>query len=213
MRVVTLLRKPLEGSATQNVLTHGCGALNIDECRISSDGSHKDKRTNVSKISTDSGDLRHGRALGMYGAGASFVPTNHDGGRFPANLILQHKSGCQIQGNRTVKADGHYPASRPRGSQVSGPSGHSGQTGLVESHLTTETVANWICEPGCPVADLDQQSGVLVSGTGAVKRTSSANQQGNRGAAYGSESRPEGTPMISHGDKGGASRFFKQVKP
>lgn len=32
--LITLARKPLVGSVVQNVLTHGCGALNIDHCRI-----------------------------------------------------------------------------------------------------------------------------------------------------------------------------------
>lgn len=57
-------------------------------------------------------------------------------------------------------------------------------------------------------AVLDEQTGVLTSGTGAVKRASSTTRDGNRGAALGKESRPEGTEMISYGDSGGASRFF-----
>ncbi len=52
----------------------------------------------------------------------------------------------------------------------------------------------------------------LVSGTGAVKRTSSADERGNVGTAYGAESRPTGTPMICHGDSGSASRFFYSAK-
>lgn len=50
------------------------------------------------------------------------------------------------------------------------------------------------------------------SGTGAVKKTSSANQNGNRGTAYGAESRPEGTEMVSYGDEGSAARFFYCAK-
>lgn len=55
---------------------------------------------------------------------------------------------------------------------------------------------------------LDAQTGTLTSGTGAVKRASSAARDGNRGAALGKESRAEGTEMISYGDSGGASRYF-----
>jgi site-specific DNA-methyltransferase (adenine-specific) len=54
--------------------------------------------------------------------------------------------------------------------------------------------------------ELDRQSGVLTSGTGAVKRASA--KGGARSASIGAESRPEGTPMLSYGDTGGASRFF-----
>ena len=61
-------------------------------------------------------------------------------------------------------------------------------------------------------AALDAQSGTLHSGSGAVKRQTAANRSGNGGAAFGAESRPEGTPMISYGDSGGASRFFYCTK-
>lgn len=50
------------------------------------------------------------------------------------------------------------------------------------------------------------------SGTGAVKRSSSAENNGNIGAAYGAESRPEGTEMVSYGDIGSAARFFYSSK-
>lgn len=64
-------------------------------------------------------------------------------------------------------------------------------------------------KPGCPVAILDQQSGQLTSGTGAVKKASAA---GYQAAAYGKESRPEGTPNVEYGDTGSAARFFYQAK-
>ena len=64
------------------------------------------------------------------------------------------------------------------------------------------------CAPGCPVAARDAQSGTLTSGTGAVKRITATDREGQTGAAYGAESRTEGTPMVSYGDTGGASRFF-----
>ncbi|WP_296585702.1 DNA methyltransferase [Xanthobacter sp.] len=47
------------------------------------------------------------------------------------------------------------------------------------------------------------------SGAGAIKRASAAGYQGN---ALGRESRPEGTPMIAHGDSGSAARFFYSAK-
>jgi len=48
-----------------------------------------------------------------------------------------------------------------------------------------------------------------ASGTGAVKGTSGA---GYRANAFGSESRPAGTPNIEYGDAGSASRFFYSAK-
>lgn len=51
------------------------------------------------------------------------------------------------------------------------------------------------------------------SGKGAVKHKSSKDQDGNSGAAYGAESRAEGSEMISYGDAGSASRFFHHFPP
>jgi hypothetical protein len=62
--------------------------------------------------------------------------------------------------------------------------------------------------PGCPVAELDRQSGALTSGVPAVRRLSGSDANGNTSAAYGAESRPAGSQMVGYGDTGGASRFF-----
>lgn len=35
MRVISIIRKPMKGSVAVNCVNHGCGALNIDACRIS----------------------------------------------------------------------------------------------------------------------------------------------------------------------------------
>lgn len=83
---ITVARKPLIGTVAANVLEHGTGALNIDGCRIPSGGEHKVAGV-VTKKTTVSGDERKGAASGMYGAGAAFIPTNHEGGRWPANTI------------------------------------------------------------------------------------------------------------------------------
>ena len=32
--IITILRKPLEGSVAENTLKHGCGALSIDATRV-----------------------------------------------------------------------------------------------------------------------------------------------------------------------------------
>mgnify|MGYP000523491443 FL=1 len=62
------------------------------------------------------------------------------------------------------------------------------------------------------VLDAFARFGEKASGSGAVKRASSADRSGNRGAAYGAESRPAGTAMISHADTGSAARFFYEAK-
>lgn len=46
----------------------------------------------------------------------------------------------------------------------------------------------------------------------SVKKSSAAEHEGNKGAAYGRESRPEGSVMTSYGDEGSAARFFYSAK-
>ena len=204
VRVIHVLRKPLsEGTVASNTLKHGTGGLNIDACRISSLDPLSRKNAARNNDVYNEGVWKSG----VFGSGDAA------GGRWPANVILQHLEGCRCEGTKQV-----------RGSSAGQTGGHS--WGLVNDDGwepkgvpdqrpwmkgATEGVANWICEPGCPVAQLDGQSGALTSGTGAVKRGSSRNTGGNGGAAYGAESRSEGTPMVSYGDTGGASRFYKQV--
>jgi len=77
--IITLLRKPLEGTVTENTLKHGCGAINIDAIRVgdivqdtSKNGrSHKRQKSTVfqSKFKKDF-------------EGKTTI------GRWPANFIL-----------------------------------------------------------------------------------------------------------------------------
>lgn len=76
---------------------------------------------------------------------------------------------------------------------------------VVLSHSPDCTAPS--CSTNCPIHQLDEQSGILKSGTGAVKKSTA---KGHQGTCYGKENRPEGTPNIEYGDIGGASRFFKQ---
>lgn len=53
---------------------------------------------------------------------------------------------------------------------------------------------------------------ITKSGTGAVKRKSGSNENGNTSTAFGTESRPAGTEVFTYGDKGSAARFFYCAK-
>jgi len=86
--LITLARKPLTGSVVQNVLTHGCGALNVDACRIgveswdaqamqrvNSPGSGRNYEQTARKV--------NGRWDGPIGTGAMDTTK----GRWPANVL------------------------------------------------------------------------------------------------------------------------------
>jgi hypothetical protein len=65
------------------------------------------------------------------------------------------------------------------------------------------------CEPGCPVATLDAQSGTSRSTGGRIGNASGA--YSHQGSTGWSGAHQAGDP--GYGDVGGASRFFKQFKP
>jgi site-specific DNA-methyltransferase (adenine-specific) len=71
-----MARKPVEGTVANNVLKHGVGGINIDDCRVGTD-SIQTNRYNAK------GDMTsfHGSQ-----AGNSYVSNVHEG-RFPANFI------------------------------------------------------------------------------------------------------------------------------
>jgi DNA modification methylase len=74
-----LARKPLTGTVADNVMTWGCGALNIDGCRVAYDG----------KAPTGSGsdnNLIYGHRKGNGGNETSPF------GRWPANVILDEEA-------------------------------------------------------------------------------------------------------------------------
>lgn len=84
MDLIAVARKPLEcKTVAANVLKWGTGALNIDGCRIESNGEHM--RGEVK--SRNKGGWADSK--GMHTPGRGFIPTDHPGGRWPANVILE----------------------------------------------------------------------------------------------------------------------------
>lgn len=198
-----------------NVLEHGTGALNIDGTRISTEdnlnGGTYSPGGNKNPLP---GDTRIGASAGMFVEGGGRLPGEfkQPEGRWPANLILQHLPDCEIVGSRKVKTNtpsqkltcggatgicyGDYKGER---STV----GHADETGK-------ETIPAWECEPGCPVAALDEQSGDRPSTwTNTEKRQHSNAQPLSKFRPDQGTYMPQG-PLYA--DKGGASRFFKQVQ-
>lgn len=138
--------------------------MNIDACRIAHDAATASEASDPTRVQRQGaeGAGTVGNAFGAGGLVGSVIATYKPGGRWPANLLLGHLEGCRQEGTAVVKSNGHYPASRGAGStQYTG--GHKGQSGLVEHHMGDETVSAWHCAPGCPVAELDAQSGDRAS--------------------------------------------------
>ena len=69
---IVLAQKPREGSFVDNVLTHGCGALNVDGCRV---GEDVDTR-------------RDNNVMGYHGNVRPFTGGTESGGRWPSNVLI-----------------------------------------------------------------------------------------------------------------------------
>jgi len=201
--IITILRKSLEGTVAENTLKHGCGALNIDATRIGL-GHHLPLGKLTSKRLSGDGGL--GAGSGREGKREAFTPRPAEG-RWPANFILTHLEGCELKGTKKIK----------EGKVNKDKGGSLRESGLYEDGLKTrarnhfrgeEMIKDWACVEGCPVTELDQQSGVSKSTGGRI---------GNKGGAYShlgetgfKDNAVKGDPGF--GDEGGASRFFKQFK-
>lgn len=122
---IILARKPLaQQSVASNVLEHGTGALNIDACRIGTNGRHK-----------HSGEDVRPREHGVHGDGLtvrSYDPV--DGlGRFPANVVIDEHAAVVIdKQSGTTKPRRAVLTSTPGGVYANGKGlpAHTGVYGL-----------------------------------------------------------------------------------
>lgn len=208
---VILARKPLDGTVAQNCIAHGCGAINVDGGRI---GRAIDDVPGWHKSGADG-------TKGFRGEG-TFKTRDMDAaeiqkrcgskGRWPANTILCHGPDCRQVGTKKVKGsklDQVIERTKSPGLGNLSNSADSYCAGYTDKDGMEEVVA-WECAPGCPVAELDRQSGErLVSG--AAKTGIPATAKNKFTSLYGNWAKGQGNGTL-HNDTGGASRFFYQAK-
>lgn len=187
----------------RNALKWGCGGINIDAIRID-----LAQIEDTQKLHSPSGGVRGfnkdfwgGSEDRPVGAGWDCVK-----GRWPANLILSHLPECSMIGTHQVKTGTAGPGANGfRTEYVGGGRKTIGFGGGYADSNGEETVASWLCHPGCPIAALDEQSGIVP--TGAWNRqTDTAHPFGNaKGSPYKTwQESPKEAPS-------GASRYFKVV--
>ena len=133
--------------------------------------------------------------------------------RTVAANVLKHGTGALNVDACRIGTDEHLQGSTVRSDIRGGrfAAGHRPNPGDIpdyQRHSAGRWPANVVLDEEA-AAMLDEQSGRLTSGTGAVKKATGAGWQAN---AYGKESRPIGTPNVEYGDTGGASRFFYTAK-
>ena len=113
--------------------------------------------------------------------------------------MLSHTPDCKLVGTKKVKNLGGVPDETSV--KTSQPSFTSSDRTSTVHHFDEdgfETVEKWLCAGGCPVAILDEQSGVSNGDQRIVHHKSNSGfvDDGN------------GYETMSYGDIGGASRFF-----
>lgn len=192
MIVVTVARRPIEGATVaSNVLLHGCGALNVDGSRVAADGVSNHARGAESSVSK-----------GIYGDSKGQETHQTEGqklGRWPANLVLEHREGCKCVGEKEVGHGSFMGAGSVKRTMPK----FSTTKGWNANPLDVETVTAWDCTPDCLVAALDEQSGNRPSGFANGLARIGEPSDGTTPLRRGS--------LIPRTDVGGASRFFKQV--
>jgi site-specific DNA-methyltransferase (adenine-specific) len=94
MKVIHLLRKSCsEGTVAANVLRWGTGALNIDGTRVAHDAG-----VDMDAMQRQQATGGNSSVKGAFGAEALVgkeIAMYKPGGRWPANLVLQHLDGCR----------------------------------------------------------------------------------------------------------------------
>jgi hypothetical protein len=206
--IITILRKPLEGSVADNTLKHGCGAINIDATRVGTEArTYKDMGNKVGNQENASGSsiywMSKPPTTKSKREGASGDVVHEVEGRWPANFILTHLDGCELKGTKKVK---EHQKDRSL-TDVKTVKDNEAWVGHADKD-GKETVADWACVEGCPVKELDRQSG-QVKGWSSQNHNTFNPYQGN--SFHNSSTQRQGYKE-GYNDEGGASRFFKQFK-
>ena len=146
--IITLLRKPLDGSVVENTLKHSCGTINIDDTRVG----------NQIMVSRSMGSL--GVMHDDNWESKPLAPTESTG-RWPTNFVLIHKEGCDFKGTKKVKGVSASGGSSQStfGSYREELKGKPRTTTGCADKDGKEEVADWDCVKGCPVKELDKQEG------------------------------------------------------
>ena len=181
---VIVARKPVIGTVANNVLTYGTGGLNIDGSRVGSEVLQEQTAGQAQ--------------IGTFERKNMVTPERT--GRWPANTILTHSPDCrqvgvqneQVPINRTEDWTGFGQVERPD----------------YKQSISDVSTPIWQCVEGCPVLELDEQSGVRKGGTyPAVRGKSDIGAFGGGGTH---KDKPNQARQM--GDIGGASRYFTNTE-
>jgi len=123
----------------------------------------------------ENGKCRGHKNAGRSTSGETFHGPDTTGGRWPANLVLQHTPECKQVGVKKVKGGTPKDArgkETPGTDSMFGGTGGVGQAGFADDE-GFEIVEEWSCHSSCPVQKLNKQTGPMRAGprpTGGAQR-------------------------------------------
>lgn len=103
---IVVARRPLAGTVAANVLAHGTGALNIDGCRVGTDGGTRNPGF----------DSRAPESVSAYGHGLNGRSRERvEGlGRWPANVVLDDTQAAELDEQTGTLTSGFMRSGTPR---------------------------------------------------------------------------------------------------
>ena len=117
---ITMARKPLVGTVAANVLEYGTGAINIDGCRVATDGeTFKAPRSNPENRAGIVGSAMQatGSADRNHAAQAASIERTATLGRWPANVILDDEAAAMLDAQTGQLTSGVMAAGTRRAAQ------------------------------------------------------------------------------------------------
>lgn len=94
--LVALAQRPFSTSVAENLLEYGTGALDIDALRVPVNGS--DEKGSIGSKHTSAPVTNE-----AYGDGFTHPPTDHDSGRYPPTLFLDHATADTLDDDNAVR--------------------------------------------------------------------------------------------------------------
>lgn len=121
--IITVFQKPLKGKYIDNIKEYGCGAMNIDACRIEyKNQADLDLVKAKCNFTKNSKSIGFGTADSLYGTGSTPLEQARDcvkeEGRFPSNIIFDNNMGQELD-----KQSGERPSGKSNNNAPKGESG------------------------------------------------------------------------------------------
>jgi hypothetical protein len=198
-----LARKPLDGTVAENVAKWGVGALAIDACRI---GREEGDRTDYGRDSTleRTDDTA---ALGKFKESTPYTPD--EGGRWPANVILDEVAGAMLDaqtGDRPSTLTGRADPKKKHAN----PADPNTERGSMFGNAKAKGTAVYADSGGasrffyCPKANRKERD----IGCEDLPTLSGGQATGRKDDSAGTKN-----PRAGAGRGGGAKNFHPTVKP